>query len=53
MNTNNLPANRVLLESWKSLVEHAKEMKTKHMNDLFNADKDRFDKFSVQLPNAT
>lgn len=50
MNTNNLPANRVLLESWKSLVEHAKEMKTKHMNDLFNADKDRFDKFSVQLP---
>ncbi|MBA6292316.1 glucose-6-phosphate isomerase, partial [Colwellia sp. MB3u-70] len=50
MNTNNLPANRVLLESWKSLVEHAKEMKTQHMNDLFNADKDRFEKFSVQLP---
>jgi glucose-6-phosphate isomerase len=50
MNKNNLPANRVLLESWKSLVEHAKEMKTQHMNDLFNADKDRFEKFSVQLP---
>jgi glucose-6-phosphate isomerase len=50
MNTENLPENRVLLESWKSLIEHTKEMKTQHMNDLFNADKDRFNKFSVQLP---
>ena len=41
---------RTSLSSWQALVEHAKEMKQQHMNDLFAADKHRFDKFSIKLP---
>ena len=41
---------RTQLVSWQSLVEHAKIMKTHHMNDLFNQDSNRFDKFSIELP---
>jgi glucose-6-phosphate isomerase len=43
-------SSRVELTSWKSLVAHAKEMKQQHMVDLFTEDKERFDKFSIQLP---
>lgn len=41
---------RTSLASWQALVEHAKTMKQQHMNDLFVADPQRFDKFSIQLP---
>lgn len=50
MHKENLSIDRTMLQSWQSLVDHAKEMKTQHMNELFNKDKDRFDKFSIQLP---
>lgn len=38
------------LASWQYLVEHAKEMKLCHLNNLFAADPARFDKFSLKLP---
>lgn len=41
---------RDTLPSWKALQEHASEMKTQHMNDLFASDANRFDKFSLELP---
>ena len=41
---------RIHLSSWKALTEHAKDMKTRHMNYLFSADNQRFEKFSIQLP---
>lgn len=50
MPTENLAPKRTLLPSWQALVEHADEMKTKHMNDLFAQDSERFSKFSIQLP---
>lgn len=42
---------RTSLVSWQKLEEHAEFMKTQHMNDLFKQDKQRFDKFSIKLPN--
>ncbi len=42
--------NRTSLNSWQALVEHAKAMKSQHMNDLFAQDQQRFDKFSIELP---
>ena len=42
---------RPLLNSWKKLIKHADEMKTQHMNDLFSNDENRFEKFSIELPN--
>ncbi|WNC71068.1 glucose-6-phosphate isomerase [Thalassotalea psychrophila] len=42
---------RTELSSWKSLTILAKNMQSIHMNDLFSADADRFDKFSIKLPN--
>lgn len=41
---------RTSLASWQTLVEHAQSMKQQHMNDLFSADPQRFDKYSIQLP---
>lgn len=41
---------RSSLASWKKLISHAKDMKSQHMNDLFAADQDRFNKFSINLP---
>lgn len=38
------------LASWQFLVEHAREMKQCHLNDLFASDPDRFEKFSLKLP---
>lgn len=40
---------RSCLDSWQSLLNHADEMKSQHMNDLFENDIDRFDKFSIKL----
>lgn len=50
MRIENQALKRTLLPSWQSLVAHASEMKTKHMNDLFTQDNERFSKFSIQLP---
>lgn len=44
-------SNRQLLPSWKKLLNHAQEMKSQHMNDLFAADNNRFEKFAIELPN--
>ncbi len=43
-------SDRQLLSSWKRLSELAKQKKTEHMNDLFAQDKQRFEKFSIELP---
>jgi glucose-6-phosphate isomerase len=39
------------LDSWKKLQHLAKGMQTQHMNDLFFQDSERFNKFSIELPN--
>jgi len=44
-------ANRQQLSSWKQLEKLATSKKKKHMNDLFAEDEQRFDKFSIKLPN--
>ncbi len=44
-------SSRQLLPSWKKLAKHADDMKLQHMNDLFATDENRFDKFSIELPN--
>lgn len=41
---------RTSLASWQHLTAHAAEMKQRHMSDLFANDKQRFEKFSIQLP---
>lgn len=41
---------RTSLNSWQALVQHAQEMKKLHMSELFSADEERFNKFSIQLP---
>jgi glucose-6-phosphate isomerase len=43
--------NRSDLASWQQLEQHASDMKKQHMNQLFAEDSQRFDKFSLQLPN--
>lgn len=43
-------SSRELLKSWQKLVSHSDVMKEKHMNDLFKANAQRFDNFSIQLP---
>ena len=42
--------NRTDLSSWKSLEQLANKMKQTHMNDLFASDPQRFNKFSLKLP---
>ncbi|WOH37754.1 glucose-6-phosphate isomerase [Thalassotalea fonticola] len=42
---------RTELSSWKKLTSLAQNMQNIHMNDLFAADSERFDKFSIKLPN--
>ncbi|WP_448567108.1 glucose-6-phosphate isomerase [Thalassotalea ganghwensis] len=42
--------NRTSLTSWQNLIRHAQAMKSQHMNDLFAADPQRFEKFSIKLP---
>ncbi|TQV88936.1 glucose-6-phosphate isomerase [Aliikangiella coralliicola] len=42
-------ASRTSLNSWKELETHAKQIKDRHMRDLFAEDKQRFEHFSVKL----
>lgn len=41
---------RTSLTTWQQLESHASEMKNEHMNTLFKADSQRFEKFSLKLP---
>ncbi len=41
---------RKSLKSWQALESHAIGMKQRHMNELFDEDHARFDKFSIQMP---
>lgn len=45
-------SSRKSLASWKALEAHAKDMKSRHLKELFAQDSQRFDKFSRQLPNV-
>ena len=38
-------------QAWKKLKEHFKEMKNRHMVDLFREDPGRFDRFSIRWEN--
>ncbi|QBG35509.1 glucose-6-phosphate isomerase [Litorilituus sediminis] len=42
---------RQTLASWKKLQQLAQVKKSQHMNTLFAEDSDRFNKFSIELPN--
>jgi glucose-6-phosphate isomerase len=42
---------RQTLASWKKLQQLAQEKKSQHMNTLFSEDGERFNKFSIELPN--
>ncbi|GAA0813910.1 glucose-6-phosphate isomerase [Colwellia sp. D2M02] len=42
---------RQTLASWKKLQQLAQEKKSQHMNTLFAEDGERFNKFSIELPN--
>jgi len=39
------------LASWKKLQQLAQDKKSQHMNTLFAQDSERFEKFSIELPN--
>ena len=39
------------LASWKKLQQLAQDKKSQHMNTLFAKDSERFEKFSIELPN--
>ncbi len=41
---------RQTLVSWKKLQQLAQDKKSQHMNTLFAQDRDRFNKFSIELP---
>ncbi|MCX8020495.1 MAG: glucose-6-phosphate isomerase [Chitinophagaceae bacterium] len=41
--------NPVTTKAWKMLESHAREMKMKHMRELFDSDPYRFEKFSLRL----
>ncbi len=41
--------NPTTTKAWKQLQQHAEEMKTVHMRDLFAKDSDRFSKYSLKL----
>jgi glucose-6-phosphate isomerase len=44
-------SSRQTLASWKKLQLLAKDKKSQHMNTLFAQDSERFNKFSIELPN--
>ncbi|MEI6895361.1 MAG: glucose-6-phosphate isomerase [Colwellia sp.] len=44
-------SSRQTLASWKNLQRLAQEKKSQHMNTLFAQDSERFNKFSIELPN--
>ncbi len=41
---------RTSLLSWQALLSHADEIKQTHLNQLFENDNQRFNKFSIKLP---
>lgn len=41
--------NPVQTEAWKSLADHLKAMKNRHMKDMFAEDPERFSKFSLRF----
>ena len=41
---------RTSLNSWKALINHAKDMKQTHMAELFETDNNRFSNFSIEMP---
>jgi len=43
-------SNRTSLPVWQALLTHKKNIKKTHLNDLFNEDNQRFNKFSIKLP---
>jgi len=49
--TGTIMSDRQLLASWKKLQQLALDKKSQHMNTLFANDRERFDKFSIELPN--
>lgn len=44
-------SDRQTLTSWKKLQQLAVDKKSQHMNILFASDSERFEKFSIELPN--
>ena len=44
-------SDRQTLASWKKLEQLALDKKSQHMNTLFANDSERFEKFSIELPN--
>ena len=44
-------SDRQTLASWKKLQQLALDKKSQHMNTLFAKDSERFEKFSIELPN--
>ncbi|MBA6417700.1 glucose-6-phosphate isomerase, partial [Colwellia sp. 6M3] len=40
---------RTSLPSWKKLENHALDMKSQHMSELFKQNPKRFEQFSIQL----
>jgi glucose-6-phosphate isomerase len=42
--------NRTTLNSWMALIKHAKDMKQKHMAELFETEDNRFSNFSIEMP---
>ncbi|GAA6173622.1 glucose-6-phosphate isomerase [Colwellia sp. KU-HH00111] len=44
-------SDRQSLASWKKLQQLALDKKSQHMNTLFANDSERFDKYSIELPN--
>jgi len=44
-------SSRQTLASWKKLQQLAHDKKSQHMNTLFAQDSERFNKFSIELPN--
>jgi glucose-6-phosphate isomerase len=44
-------SSRQTLDSWQKLQQLAKDKKSQHMNTLFAQDNERFNKFSIELPN--
>jgi len=41
---------RTSLSSWQFLEAHARQMRQRHLNELFGEDASRFEHFSIQLP---
>jgi glucose-6-phosphate isomerase len=51
LKTGTVMSTRQHLASWKKLQQLAKDKQSQHMNTLFAQDNQRFEKFSIELPN--